>query len=518
MNLLQLLKKRLSGSVRQVIAQRTLLRLEQLESRLVPYSVSGNAWPQPQLVTLSFVPDGTVIGQNGSGNITSNLFSILNAKFGSATTWQNQILKAAQQWAQQTNINFTVVSDNGGSIGSGSYQQGDPGFGDIRIGGYNFGNTTTLASTYMPPPVNNYSIAGDIQFNTGTTWNIGTTYDLYTVAMHEIGHALGLYHSSVITADMYSSYRGVKTGLTADDITGIQTIYGGVGAGRTADSYDSPSTNNSFATASNITSLIDPTTLTAQIAYADLSSTSDVDYYAVTAPSGTSGTLTVNVQSAGLSLLTPRLTIYAADQVTVLGTASVTDYQGGTATVTLNGVTAGTLYYLKVAGVDTTAFSTGRYALTLNFGTGAMPTVPIPNTQVAEGTPHTSGGGQPVKLILETQANTYTTNTQQANDGVSQAVAVDPYGNYVVVWSSYGQDGSGWASTASATTRWEPRSAASFGSTRRPAAIRTRPPWPWTPMGTLWWSGQVTVRMAAAGASTVSALTTRASPRGASSS
>src|SRR5581483_8345251 len=347
MNLLQLLKKRLSGSVRQVIAQRTLLRLEQLESRLVPYSVSGNAWPQPQLVTLSFVPDGTVIGQNGSGNITSNLFSILNAKFGSATTWQNQILKAAQQWAQQTNINFTVVSNNGGSIGSGSYQQGDPGFGDIRIGGYNFGNTTTLASTYMPPPVNNYSIAGDIQFNTGTTWNIGTTYDLYTVAMHEIGHALGLYHSSVITADMYSSYRGVKTGLTSDDITGIQTIYGGVGAGRSADSYDSPSTNNSFATASNITSLIDPTTLTAQIAYADLSSTSDVDYYAVTAPSGTSGTLTVNVQSAGLSLLTPRLTIYAADQVTVLGTASVTDYQGGTATVTLNGVTAGTLYYLK---------------------------------------------------------------------------------------------------------------------------------------------------------------------------
>src|SRR5262249_18995978 len=124
--------------------------LEVLESRVVPYSTSGNSWPHPELVTISFVPDGTVLGANGSGNITSNLFNKFDTKFGATATWQNQVLKAAQTWAQYTNLNFAVVSDNGSSSGSGSYQQGDPGAGDVRIGGYNFG-TLTLARAYMPP-------------------------------------------------------------------------------------------------------------------------------------------------------------------------------------------------------------------------------------------------------------------------------------------------------------------------------------------------------------------------------
>src|SRR6266851_3886965 len=364
MKLLQFLTKRSTGTPRPSSSRRTRLQLEQLESRLVPYAVSGNAWPNPQLITLSFEPDGTIVGQNNSGNLISNLFSAFNTKFGSAATWQNVILKAAQTWAAQTNINFTVVSDNGGSIGSGSYEQGDPNMGDIRIGGYNFGSTT-LASTYMPPSVNNYSIAGDMQFNTGQTWNIGSQYDLYTVSMHEIGHALGLYHSNIVSADMYQAYHGVMSTLASDDISGIRNIYSGNNA-RSADSYysNSPS-NNSFTNATSLTSLINGSTLTAQVTYLDITTSTEQEFFSVTAPTGTSGTFTVSAQSAGLSLLTPSLTVYAADQTTVLGTASVSGTNGGTATVTVGGVTAGTQYYLKVAGVDATVFSRGRYALTL---------------------------------------------------------------------------------------------------------------------------------------------------------
>ena len=106
----------------------------------------------------------------------------------SAATWQNQILKAAQVWAQATNLNFSLVSDSGANTGSGNYQQGNPSFGDIRIAGFNFGSSA-LGMAYMPPKDNNYSVAGDMAFNTGQPFNIGTTYDLFTAAAHEIGHA-----------------------------------------------------------------------------------------------------------------------------------------------------------------------------------------------------------------------------------------------------------------------------------------------------------------------------------------
>ena len=85
----------------------------------MPYSLSGDAWPVPKLITLSFVPDGTDLG-----GVSSNLFAAFNAHRGWTTsTWEYQILKAAQQWAPQTNINFAVISDNGVGIGGGMYQK-----------------------------------------------------------------------------------------------------------------------------------------------------------------------------------------------------------------------------------------------------------------------------------------------------------------------------------------------------------------------------------------------------------
>jgi hypothetical protein len=425
------------GRTRRPAATRFRPCLEALESRLVPYNLSGDAWPHPQLITLSFMPDGTILGSNGQGYITSNLFSAWNAHFGSAPAWQNQILKAAQTWAQQANINFAVVPDDGAAAGAGNYQQGDPGMGDIRIGGYNFG-TCTLGEAFMPPPANNYSIAGDVQFNTGQGFNIGTTYDLYTVALHEIGHSLGLYESGVYGADMYGSYTVVKSGLTSDDVTGIQKIYGA----RPVDAYDTGSGDNSFATAANLTSQINATTLTAVVNNLSIASTSDVAYYTFTAPAGTSGTLTVTAQSQGLSLLAPSLWVYAADQKTVLGFANGAGKDGTTLSVTANKVTAGQQFYVKVA--DASAFGTGAYALTLNLGTGPSPTVPLPNTTLANGSPISAGGGQANTVSAEFRVNTTTGDAQQTFYQSPHAVAMDAHGNSVVTWSSNNQDGAGW--------------------------------------------------------------------------
>ncbi len=55
-----------------------------------------------------------------------------------------------------------------------------------------------------------------------------TAYNLFIVAAHELGHALGMSHSSDPGALMYPVY-SYTTGypLSEDDIEGIQALYGG---------------------------------------------------------------------------------------------------------------------------------------------------------------------------------------------------------------------------------------------------------------------------------------------------
>jgi|GEM_PF-2071238 len=396
---------------------RARLTLEMLETRLVPYSVSGGAWPNPHLVTISFVPDGT-----DQGGVSSNLFATLNAHRGWTTaTWQNQILKAAQAWAQQTNINFAVVSDNGTGIGGGPYQQGDPGMGDIRIGGYNFGVGGALAEAEYPPPINNYSVAGDIDFNTGVGWNIGSTYDLFSVAMHEIGHAIGMGESTSYGSVMQGAY-APHNGLSNDDITGIRTIYSGA---RAYDSYYSaPTPNNSFANAANISSLISSSTLSAVVNPLDITTTSVNEYFQFTVPSGSQTSFTVTVQSSGLSLLAPALSVYSSSQ-TLLGTVSGAGQYGTKITYTVTGASVGQTYYVKVAGADTTAFGTGSYSLVLNFGTSPAPTVPSPAVSILAGYPLVSGGGDLQQAGEETTAvPSQFTAAPKAPPAVVQSAAV----------------------------------------------------------------------------------------------
>ncbi len=364
------------------------LTVESLESRLVLFAVSGNAWLNPAAITISFMPDGTNLG-----GVASNLFATFNSNPKLAGQWQTQILKAAQVWAQQTNINFIVVPDDGAPSGSGNDMEGDPGFGDIRIGGYAFGSPT-LARTYQPPPGNDFSIAGDMAFNTAQNFSATSSgYNLFTVAEHEFGVALGLLYSSASPQSvMWPSYNGVKPNLSSDDIAGIRNIYS-ANLPRTPDIYGALGLGNSFATAVNLDSSISPLADTALVNNLDVTTTSDVDIYTFNAPLSTTGNFSVTVQSGGLSLLSPNLTVYAADQTTVLGSASGLGQYGTTLTVNVSGAVPGEQYYALVQGADTTAFSTGRYALALNFGSNPTPTAPSPIIAFPDGNPITGAGG-----------------------------------------------------------------------------------------------------------------------------
>src|SRR5262249_24724362 len=157
------------------------------------------------------------------------------------------------------------------------------------------------------------------------------------------GHVLGLDHSACTSADMYSTYNGVKTTLSADDIAGIQSIYGT----RRKDSFDAAGSNDSKSNATVITSSID-SNKQVSLSSLDITTASDVDFYKFTVPSGAASSMTIKLQAAGLSLLAPKLTLYnsGGSQIT-----SVTGTYGST--VQLNrSISSGQTYYVAVDGAD----------------------------------------------------------------------------------------------------------------------------------------------------------------------
>jgi hypothetical protein len=95
------------------------------------------------------------------------------------------------------------------------------GFSDIGWMRLNGGSTLAVA----------YSLVGenekDVAFNSKYNWSTDgiNDFDVNTVALHELGHVVGLGHSSEVGAVMEAVYAGPR-GLHADDIAGAITIYG----------------------------------------------------------------------------------------------------------------------------------------------------------------------------------------------------------------------------------------------------------------------------------------------------
>jgi hypothetical protein len=82
----------------------------------------------------------------------------------------------------------------------------------------------TLAHTFYPNLPNPEPIAGDMHFDADENWNIGADLDLYSVTLHELGHALGLGHADKPGAVMYPYYRRVSW-LTEEDIGAARSLY-----------------------------------------------------------------------------------------------------------------------------------------------------------------------------------------------------------------------------------------------------------------------------------------------------
>lgn len=81
-------------------------------------------------------------------------------------------------------------------------------------------------------PYEQGSLGGDIHFDDDENWKINPNdyddgIDFFTVAVHELGHSLGLGHSPVRNSIMFPYYKGYSAtfALGYDDILAMYQLY-----------------------------------------------------------------------------------------------------------------------------------------------------------------------------------------------------------------------------------------------------------------------------------------------------
>jgi hypothetical protein len=200
------------------------------------------------LSTGGAVAQYVTMGSGWSSNTPGGL--LLNYAFTTLTTKvpasqvESEIQRAMKQWSAVANVQFQQVTNSGEAatvaIEFGTTVNGDPN---------PFTSLSALAHTYYPAPPNPEPIAGDMHFNPAETWHVGSTTDVYTVALHELGHSLGLGHTDNPSDVMYPYYH-FGTPLSTNDIAGVQSLYGAVNALITTGTHTTPAKTLSVSVAS----------------------------------------------------------------------------------------------------------------------------------------------------------------------------------------------------------------------------------------------------------------------------
>lgn len=182
----------------------------------------------------------------------SNAFSL---PYDSGTTYalgqtifRTALENAFDAWSDVANVTFVEVADSGLALGHTGTPQG----GAIRIGAYDLTGATGSSPYYnagawgFEPPNGTSAFAnlaateqvtslfGDMTLNSAGfffssadgDYSAFAPNEIQNILSHEIGHALGLIHTADPAAIMNPGRSVLNLALGADDIAGVQYLYG----------------------------------------------------------------------------------------------------------------------------------------------------------------------------------------------------------------------------------------------------------------------------------------------------
>jgi peptidoglycan hydrolase-like protein with peptidoglycan-binding domain len=130
------------------------------------------------------------------------------------------IQRAFNSWSAQVPLSFTQLTTSASADLTVEWTTGDHGDGS-PFDGSGSGGFNIFAHAFYPED-------GRIHFDEAETWGHSHgagTVDLESVALHEIGHSLGLRHSGLSDAVMYFAINSQRRQLHEADIRGIKSRY-----------------------------------------------------------------------------------------------------------------------------------------------------------------------------------------------------------------------------------------------------------------------------------------------------